>query len=540
MIHAPASDRHPRPRGGGVGPTPSAIPTRLLNLPWVGWQLQPDPQRAKPRKRPINPRTGRAANPADPRTGADFAAAAAAVRRYGLDGVGVILSLRYGLTGVDLDNCRDPATGELADWAGRIMDRLPGTYAEWSPSGRGVHVFVDGLLPPGCRHKVGDVEAYDDLRFLAFTGARLRGRPLAITDADDGLGLLVAEYLTPRPVRPPAAVSNGYSGDDAALVRRAITQPGTGPRLAALLAGKAIDHPSRSEADYELCRILGYWCGGDPVRVERIARASDAYRLKWDERRNDTTWIAQTIREALRRLSRVYAPVRPHTPKTQNREDKSVSHTDGTTREKTDRLLAYVRGLRLRHGRPVGLSVRQAKDVIGGSPANAARRLADFVRDSRLILVTKGNYGTGLASVYDLPEFAPTPPAVPTAGGRADRRAGARPAGRPPAPPHTQTPGGLLSVWRWSPRERRWQHYGDCPGRDAADALAGRHMARRPGWWAVGEVLRRYARGRGMRDTWLHQTASQEASVPVTGGRPADGSSARRRRGEPPRVSSTP
>ena len=57
------------------------------------------------------------------------------------------------------------------------------------------------------------------------------------------------------------------------------------------------------------------------------------------------------------------------------------------------------------HGRPVGLSVRQAKQVIGAARATAARHLANLVRGGRLVLVEKGNNRTRLASVYDLPEF---------------------------------------------------------------------------------------------------------------------------------------
>jgi hypothetical protein len=57
----------------------------------------------------------------------------------------------------------------------------------------------------------------------------------------------------------------------------------------------------------------------------------------------------------------------------------------------------------------------------------------------------------------------------------------------------------LVSVWHWSARQGRWLHFGDCVGRVPVGALAGRHMARRLGWWAVGNDLKRYTRGRGLR-----------------------------------------
>src|SRR5437899_9929886 len=134
-----------------------------------------------------------------------------------------------------------------------------------------------------------------------------------------------------------------------------------------------LDHGSQSEADYELCRLLGFWCGGDPVRVEAIARASRAYRPKWDERRGDRSWLALTTRQALAGLTRVYIAGSPPTSKTQDCADKSVSPPPSAAPGDTDRLLAHIRSLRLRHKRPVALSIRQAQEEIRVSRATVAR-----------------------------------------------------------------------------------------------------------------------------------------------------------------------
>ena len=61
-------------------------------------------------KTPINPATGKNAMPNEPSTWGTLAAAQAAVTRYGLRGVGVLLG--DGLCGIDIDHCRDPATGD--------------------------------------------------------------------------------------------------------------------------------------------------------------------------------------------------------------------------------------------------------------------------------------------------------------------------------------------------------------------------------------------------------------------------------------------
>ena len=84
--------------------------------------------------------------------------------------------------GVDLDGCRDPATGALAPWAPRSSRRLDG-YTEASPSGTGVHVLVEGRLPPGWRSGAvpgvpgAAVELYDAGRFLTVTGRHVPGTP---------------------------------------------------------------------------------------------------------------------------------------------------------------------------------------------------------------------------------------------------------------------------------------------------------------------------------------------------------------------------
>jgi putative DNA primase/helicase len=470
------------------------IPSRLLDSPWVAWRYEPAPDRAKPAKVPINPRTGRRASVTNPSTWSDYQTAVAALRRFHLSGVGIVLPPDpIGLTGVDLDQCLDPATGRIDAWAKEILDHLPGTYAELSPSHEGIRSFVEGILPTGCRNRAGDIEAYSTGRFLTITGDVLPDRPLVVTDADEGLAWLVARYLAQRPFVVPAPVSAGYGRDDSELVRRAIRQPITGPRLEALLAGQSLDHCSQSEADYELCRILGFWCGRDSDRVEEIARASSAYRPKWDERRGQTTWFTRTVQQALARLTKVYTPGACPSRKTQKREDKEcVTFALPQKRSRStdfEALLAYLRELRLIHRRPVALSARQAATVLGVPFKTAARRLKKLVGNCQLVLVSEGNNQTRHASVYDLPEFSRS--TIPVE--RRDDKCGVI-----PRPPYTLTPCGLFAVWRWSPSQRKWLHFGDCATRESALAVAGQHMAHWPGWWSVGDELRRYARGRGL------------------------------------------
>jgi hypothetical protein len=169
------------------------------------------------------------------------------------------------------------------------------------------------------------------------------------------------------------------------------------------------------------------------------------------------------------------------------------------------RLVEHARQLRHAHNRPVGLSVRQAASLLGISDRTAARRLNEAVAADLLVRVTTGTYGTGLASEYDLPEYRPVrsgahPERRDAAGApRAGQSAGSRLGVPPPPAPYTHTQGGLIAVWRWSAKQGRWSHYGDCADRAVAGRVVARHMGRRSGWWWAGDELMRYVKGRKLR-----------------------------------------
>ena len=100
-------------------------------------------------------------------------------------GVGFQLS-NTPYTGLDLDKCRNPETGELNEAAREIL-RLFDTYSDISPSSKGVKLLIRGKLPediiPGnFWFGTQKVEIYSTLRFFTLTGLPLDGFPLEIED----------------------------------------------------------------------------------------------------------------------------------------------------------------------------------------------------------------------------------------------------------------------------------------------------------------------------------------------------------------------
>jgi primase-polymerase (primpol)-like protein len=162
----------------------AAIPEELRSRPqWVGWVYA----FRNPRwtKIPINVRTGGYAASDTPATWSTFEQVVAAygkprVRR--LDGIGYVFAVDCPYAGIDLDGCIDPTTGVIADWAVAILTTFRGAYAEVSPSGEGIKLFVRGSLPGAGRSRGGfgpdgrgKIEIYDRLRFFTLTGRALEG-----------------------------------------------------------------------------------------------------------------------------------------------------------------------------------------------------------------------------------------------------------------------------------------------------------------------------------------------------------------------------
>jgi primase-polymerase (primpol)-like protein len=166
---------------------------------------------------------------------------------------------------VDLDGCRDPATSELASWARDIVDRLD-SYTEVSPSGSGIHILVEGELPPG-RNRRGDVEMYDEARFFTVTTDHLDGTPTSLERRQDALLGVHYEYVQSPPGADSSAIDLEEATDGAVerdtLESNSIppaedddSEDGSSERLAlgsdsALYARYGLDYPTIDDSGLE-------------------------------------------------------------------------------------------------------------------------------------------------------------------------------------------------------------------------------------------------------------------------------------------------
>lgn len=170
---------------------PAAIPTSLKEIPrWLLWRHT---KRKKPdgstfwAKVPYQA-NGKSASTTDPATWCSYSDAFDAWVLGDFDGLGITLGA--DIQGIDLDDCRDPVTGELTDLAQEVLDRIAG-YAEVSPSGTGIKLFAKTNLDASRTKKEMGVELYREGRYFTVTGHVLGEGHLDLSAEVQDLGWLI-------------------------------------------------------------------------------------------------------------------------------------------------------------------------------------------------------------------------------------------------------------------------------------------------------------------------------------------------------------
>lgn len=271
---------------------------------WVCWRSEE--RDGKTTKVPVNPDTGKYARSNSPKTWSDFETA---LRYYQntetISGIGFMFSGDGDYAGVDLDGCRDPETGEVDDWAIKIIRQLD-SYTERSPSGTGYHVIVYGSIPKG-GNRSGGLEMYDSHRYFTVTGGRVPEAPKSINHRPNQLHAIHQEYIEntdPEPSTAPAKEQRRVPVPDHELLEKAMNAA-NGRKFESLWKGDTSGYKSHSEADQALCNLLAFWTGGDPDRIERLFSRSCLVRDKWRKRPD---YRKRTVQNAVQNCSDFYEP----------------------------------------------------------------------------------------------------------------------------------------------------------------------------------------------------------------------------------------
>jgi putative DNA primase/helicase len=230
--------------------------------------------------------TGKPISVVDASNWADFESVNAASAHLGLSGVGFVLSEADPYTCVDIDKCCDASTGQIDEAAQLIIEQLD-SYSEYSPSGRGVHIWLRGDVGDlsGSRFRMGDleVEVYSSKRYMTVTGNHIGGTPTGIHDTAEALIRLLGAYVQQSlsdeaPRHDMASPSSVDLVDDEVI----LTHLKLNADHAALIEGNFSSYPSQSEAVHALIGAIARFTR-DRSQIDRLFRQTKLYSGKWKE-----------------------------------------------------------------------------------------------------------------------------------------------------------------------------------------------------------------------------------------------------------------
>lgn len=286
---------------------------------------------------PVNASTGELARSNDESTWCDFETAVNQSTKY--DGIGFFFKEPY--IGIDIDDVRSDIdryrAGEHDDnIVSEFVDML-GSYAEVSPSGNGIHIILKGELPLEGRRR-GNVEIYTSGRFFTVTSDSIGGYTHIADDSDYGkVKFLHSKYITSsEPTRKREF--NDDEGNDLPedeLIR--IAENGqNGMRFKLFMRGGWEQfYTSQSEADMAFANDLAFWTARDFQKMDNIFRESSLYRDKWDTKRGESTYGAETLNKAISDCSNVFSP------KSRDDDDYQLYVLDHDTKKIKNKFYSY-------------------------------------------------------------------------------------------------------------------------------------------------------------------------------------------------------
>ena len=304
-------------------PTVETIPASIRDLPqWVGFMLVDNPEKPKPDKIPVNPKTLTGAQSNNPGTWGDYRTALASVGKQAsvmqrlaggnrrvtdtIHGVGIMFA--NNLCGIDVDNC--VVDGKLSDEATDIINTMQ-SYTEYSPSGTGIHIlfFADTLDDNPRYYKKNPnngIEIYRNGRYFTVTGDALEPLHL-VENRTDAIEVVRHKYMQKKDKPQPANTTpqHAISLDISDIILKAELAE-NGAKFMALYSGDTTGYNSHSEADLAFCNMLAFWCGCDPHTMDTVYRQSGLMRAKWDKKSPGGTYGGDTITKAISGCNEVY------------------------------------------------------------------------------------------------------------------------------------------------------------------------------------------------------------------------------------------
>ena len=274
-----------------------SIPERLkLQHQWVVWGIPGEAPKA-----PFNPTSllllrTIPAKSGVPETWSDYDTAVRCVSAGIAKGIGYEFT-GQGVYGVDMDNVINEK-GVIAPQAQAIIEQLD-SYTEYSPSGRGLHIFVTADNVNIMRHrKQGEfIEIYHDGRYFTMTG-NVYGGYDQIQHRPNELQQIHDRYLLPEQgVSPPYMACVESSQDNDYYLKRGLQKD----RVFRSHWNGECRGGDESASDQALMNKLAYWCNANPAAMITTFLQSPYYAQKGEahtKKCQRADYLSNTARKA--------------------------------------------------------------------------------------------------------------------------------------------------------------------------------------------------------------------------------------------------
>lgn len=273
---------------------------------WLCWNYIED-EDGKITKKPISYKnTATGTNEEYRETWCTYDEAISAMKKYDFDGIGFVIP--EGYFGVDIDK-RDFEDTTTKD----ILSNFENTYAEKSPSGKGLHIIgkVDlTKIPKNAdstklnekyyqKNSHNKIECYIGgltNRFFTFTEDVIVDK--SINDCTEQLLTFLDKYMK-KETKESTVITDSDIIDDSTCtdIIEIIKKSEQAEKFNKLFFDGDISDYSEndSSADMALCDILAFYCGEDFELIDMLFCKSKLYRKKWDR----TDYKYNTIKKAI-------------------------------------------------------------------------------------------------------------------------------------------------------------------------------------------------------------------------------------------------
>lgn len=290
--------------------------------------------RAKPRgnkitKEPVNPISGYPNDANNEENWLLFEEALHYVGNEKITGIGFVFTNEDDYVGIDIDACVDE-NGRFNQIANEVLKLFVGkAYAEYSPSGKGIHLIVKGQKSSQrSKNKKFGLEVYSDKRYFTVTGNTIEGYN-EINWCSNEVNVICNKFLEKEENQQQMTLlveEKTYYEPTTEEILEVMFEKKNGDRLKSLYEGDWKSYyPSQSEADVAFCNALAFYTQKNRNLIDKIVRESKLFRKKWDEIHyaDGRTYGNAVIEEAINSTHIIYNPINNTKQNNKTKQNKS-------------------------------------------------------------------------------------------------------------------------------------------------------------------------------------------------------------------------